>query len=139
MIDFSLLIKFELAYFIYIQGLIFYLATFSEINIPDIEMLCFYDFVFFTFLSSLVLNNHKKILYLSLFILVIFNISMYTIIYLYSLKPSEHYSFLVFSIMLNIKNILKIKIYPKYLKEDHDDQKPLLSPSQSTETIALSV
>ena len=100
MIDFSLLIKFELAYFIYIQGLIFYLATFSEINIPDIEMLCFYDFVFFTFLSSLVLNNHKKILYLSLFVLVIFNISIYTIIYLYSLKPSEHYSFLVLQLVL---------------------------------------
>lgn len=139
MIDFSLLIKFELAYYIYIQCIIFYLAISSKTNIQDTELLFFYDFVFFTFLSSLVLNNHKKILYLSFFILVIFNTSMYTGIYLYNLKPSEHYPFLVFSIMLNIKNILKIIIYPQYLKEDDDDKKPLLSPCQSTETIALSV
>jgi len=139
MIDFSLLIKFELVYFVYIQCIIFYLAISSKTNIQYTELLFFYDFVFFTFLSSLVLNNHKKILYLSFFILVIINTSISSGIYLYKLKPSEHYPFLVFLIMLNIKNILKIIIYPRYLKEDDDDKKPLLSPCESTETIALSV
>ena len=139
MIDFSLLIKFELVYFVYIQCIIFYLAISSKTNIQYTELLFFYDFVFFTFLSSLVLNNHKKILYLSFFILVIINTSISSGIYLYKLEPSEHYPFLVFLIMLNIKNILKIIIYPRYLKEDDDDKKPLLSPCESTETIALSV
>jgi hypothetical protein len=57
---------------------------------------------------------------------------------LYFHKLEQQVSFIL-SLIILAKNILKIIIYPQYLKEDNDDKKPLLSPSQSTESIALSV